>query len=367
MSSIDRGVYAPPLRDFARIDPHFSRIDSRADEPRRGPMLLMLSIAVLLAIVGVIWSTYNQGVRGRDDPPVIAALGQPYKIAPAEPGGERTEHLGVEVFNVLENAAPAAPAESELALVDPLEMTEPHVPGVEAIEDWEVVEPHDVNAASAELEPLEAVEEHADEEVVDPGLVSVEVHIPIPRLKPLQRDPADIAADSTGPRTLETAAEPASAPPPASGYTDPTRPYLAYRTPVVTTPGPDAAADPVDQGATEGAAAAAPAPADAVPPVVPVREEPAPPAAPPVVVPGSFLVQLASFRSEDAADDAWRDFRSEFRDLIGGYEPNVERADLGDRGVRFRLRIGVFADRTAATSFCDVVKARGRECLVVGL
>src|SRR5262245_14619221 len=107
MSSIDRGVYAPPLRDFARIDPHFARAGSREEETRRGGMLLMLSVAVLLALIGVIWSTYNQGVRERDEPPVISALGQPYKVAPAEPGGERTEHLGVEVFNVLENAPPS--------------------------------------------------------------------------------------------------------------------------------------------------------------------------------------------------------------------------------------------------------------------
>jgi hypothetical protein len=362
MRSIDRGVYAPPLRrDFAPIDP-------LVDEPRRGPMLLLLSVGVLLALVGVIWSTYNQGVRERDDPPVIAAQAEPYKVAPADPGGETTDYTGIQVYTVLEHAAPPVIEEEQAAF----ELAEPDelLPLAETIHDADVVEPHGVGSEPiVEAEPPEAFEEEPAEGVADAVAQAGAAESsfgPVPRLKPLRRTPADAAAEAAGPRTLES-----------SNARDPSRPYFARREPVVRTNpqgivdletvapetarglviAESAVAEAAAEAGSSDIAAATPSPADAAP-------EPAPPAAP-VHVPGSFMVQLASLRSEDAADVAWREFRSEFRDLLGGYEQNVERADLGDRGVHYRLQVGVFGDRTAASSFCDAVKARGRDCLVV--
>jgi hypothetical protein len=40
------------------------------------------------------------------------------------------------------------------------------------------------------------------------------------------------------------------------------------------------------------------------------------------------------------------------------------RADLGAKGVFFRLRIGPFASSADAKSFCDGLKTRGQDCLV---
>jgi cell division septation protein DedD len=316
---IDR-IYAPPLRRdraFATVDPH-------AGDPRRGPMLLGVAVSVLLALIGVIWSTYHQGVRegGRDAPPRIAALREPYKVAPEDPGGVATEHLGVRVFDVLEDRRHEPASESyDPALVEPELAENDHPP--EAIAEWEVVEPHGAGAG----EP--------------------EAPAPAPRLKPPVPEPEVEGGRVLGPRTLADAA-------------DPSRRYFALREPI--TP-----AEP-DAGAAEAAQAARPSPAEVAAEASP---EPAPPAAPAVPPPvenaiGSFHVQLASFRSSTAAQAGWDQFRDAFEDLLPGYAPDVARADLGDRGVHYRLRVGVFTNRAAASSFCDEVKARGRECLVVG-
>jgi hypothetical protein len=329
---IDR-IYAPPLRR----EHGFAPADAHGVESRRGTMLLGVAVSVLLALIGVIWSTYNQGVRegGRDAPPQIAALREPYKIAPDDPGGATTEHLGVRVFDVLESRRPEPAATTyEPALEEPVDEDAAAPP--EAIAEWEVVEPHGAGAGAV-----------AEGEAETSALMA-----PVPRLKPLPPEPEPVEGGraGAGPRTLADAS-------------DPSRRYFALREPV-TQNYPDA-------GAATAAEAAIPSPADvaaAIPdePVAPPT--PAIPSPPPPVenAIGSFHVQVASFRSADAAQTGWDQFRDRFEDLLPGYAPDVTRADLGDRGVRFRLRVGVFTNRAAASSFCDVVKARGQECLVVG-
>jgi cell division septation protein DedD len=83
------------------------------------------------------------------------------------------------------------------------------------------------------------------------------------------------------------------------------------------------------------------------------------------VAEGGFLVQVAALRSEAAAEAAWGQFVSDDRDLFSGAEKMVQRADLGAKGIFYRLRVGAFAERTDASSFCDALKARDKSCIVV--
>ncbi|MEM9573121.1 MAG: SPOR domain-containing protein [Pseudomonadota bacterium] len=80
---------------------------------------------------------------------------------------------------------------------------------------------------------------------------------------------------------------------------------------------------------------------------------------------GSFQVQLAALRSREAAQNAWSGFQRTAPDLFYGATLDVQRADLGSKGVFYRLRVGSFADREAAKGFCADVKATGKDCMVV--
>jgi len=80
---------------------------------------------------------------------------------------------------------------------------------------------------------------------------------------------------------------------------------------------------------------------------------------------GGFLVQVAALRSEAAAGAAWEQFVSDDGDLFTGAQKLVQRADLGAKGIFYRLRVGAFADRSDASSFCDALKARDKTCIVV--
>lgn len=80
---------------------------------------------------------------------------------------------------------------------------------------------------------------------------------------------------------------------------------------------------------------------------------------------GNYQVQLAALRSRESAQAAWTRLQTTAPDLFEGANLDVQYANLGARGVFYRLRIGAFADREAANAFCSDVKAAGKDCMVV--
>ena len=80
---------------------------------------------------------------------------------------------------------------------------------------------------------------------------------------------------------------------------------------------------------------------------------------------GTYLVQVAAFRSQEAAEAEWRKSSAEHPELYRGAGKRIQRADLGAKGVFYRLRIGAFAEKSEAAAFCDAVKAGGDNCIVV--
>ena len=80
---------------------------------------------------------------------------------------------------------------------------------------------------------------------------------------------------------------------------------------------------------------------------------------------GAFLVQIAAFRSEEAAEAAWRKASASRPDIYQGAEKHIQRADLGAKGVFYRLRVGAFAERSEAMDFCTALKSAGENCIVV--
>ncbi len=105
-----------------------------------------------------------------------------------------------------------------------------------------------------------------------------------------------------------------------------------------------------------GAAAAAAAVAEAGPPRLG--------AAPLFVANGPYVAQLAALQSEASVDQAWRRLSSRAPQLFEPARLDVERADLGPRGVYFRVRAGYFPDRANAARFCERIRQMGQDCIV---
>ena len=80
---------------------------------------------------------------------------------------------------------------------------------------------------------------------------------------------------------------------------------------------------------------------------------------------GDYVVQVASVRTAEAAQDIWNKTEIKFSDVMNSQMyADIKYADLAEKGVYYRLRVAGLADKTAASALCDTFKARGQACFV---
>ena len=82
---------------------------------------------------------------------------------------------------------------------------------------------------------------------------------------------------------------------------------------------------------------------------------------------GTHVVQVGAFRSNDEAMAQWSRMQTKLGDFLAGKGPDVEVADLGERGVYHRLRVGPFSSSDDAKTYCAGLKERGQDCLIKAL
>jgi cell division septation protein DedD len=78
-----------------------------------------------------------------------------------------------------------------------------------------------------------------------------------------------------------------------------------------------------------------------------------------------WKIQLAAVKSEQAARQEWGRMQKAHPDLLADMRLTVQRADLGDKGVFFRIQGGPLPDRTTAEDVCAELKSTKQPCLVV--
>ena len=183
---------------------------------------------------------------------------------------------------------------------------------------------------------------------VQPG---VERLLPPPET-PLE-PPAAVAPAEGAPRAV------VDMPPPAAPEAVPTVAVEAVT--------PEGAAAPVDMAApaaptavSEPAVPSAPAPAteQTAAPAAPVAAKSSAPAG------QGYLIQLSAVRTEQAAQDEWARMVKKNADVLGGLEPVIQRADLGAKGIYYRVRGGWLASRAEAKAICDELTRRNVGCII---
>ena len=75
-------------------------------------------------------------------------------------------------------------------------------------------------------------------------------------------------------------------------------------------------------------------------------------------------LQLGSLRSEDAARQEWERIKRKNSDLLGSLSATPVRAELGDKGVYYRIQAGPIADLAAAERICGELKQRNIGCIL---
>ncbi len=304
MPKFERGVYEP--NDEVRV---FDGSEDDDDvEGSRLPLLIVLALLVLAMFAGVVWLAYVNGVaKGRTETPVLAAQNGPAKIAPQNPGGAQEPYKG---FKIYEQPAPpdedaAATPAANAAAATPAPATTPA--------------PQPVTPPVAKVEAAPVV----NTEPAPPPKPAPVAATPAPKPAPVKA----VAAATPAPVKAAPVAKPATAPVPAGPATGAPR------------------------SLTELAAQPAPAPKAAAAPVK-------------AATGGAYVLQIGAYKSQADADAAWKAYKAKHAALLSGYGPDVQQADLGDKGTWYRLRIAGFSDKDAASAVCDRLKSDGGSCFL---
>ncbi len=80
---------------------------------------------------------------------------------------------------------------------------------------------------------------------------------------------------------------------------------------------------------------------------------------------GAFQVQLGAVKSKTGAQKEVRRLTRIHKSVLAGLTVKALRANLGRRGIFYRLRAGPLAGRTAAAALCAKLKALKQGCIVI--
>ncbi|HEY4343392.1 MAG TPA: SPOR domain-containing protein [Parvibaculum sp.] len=80
---------------------------------------------------------------------------------------------------------------------------------------------------------------------------------------------------------------------------------------------------------------------------------------------GRYKMQLGAFRAADIAAQAWDQISKRNGTLVATLDHSIEEADLGERGIYYRLQAGSFQTASDAKSGCAAFEASKIDCIVV--
>lgn len=297
----------------------FRTLDVRRHIAARGPLfpaLLLLGMVAVLA--AVLWYSYpreaeKQALRAV---PIIRADAGPYRIVPDDPGGMDIPYRDSTVFDTLREAQQRTGGENNSNRIENL------------LPEAEKPMPREEMFAGLKADPPEIIQEQ--QVTAEPESQADAAVEPIEITERQPMEPAAVApamAESEKEELEQKVAEVSSAPKPV--------------------------AKPRYQPEAESAARTEPAAG------IDRMTRDAPPE------PGSVYIQLGSLKSMEAAETAWKDLQRSFPSQLGELKLHVQQADLGGRGVFYRVQAGPLASGKAQ-SVCETILAeRPGGCLVV--
>ncbi len=192
----------------------------------------------------------------------------------------------------------------------------------------------------------------------DPNGAKVERLLPPPE-QPLPKPvPAPGATDTLPVQNIAPVAAPQAAPPTAAvGVATNSASQQANITGMMTSPAGAKAVPGI------GIPPLPPAqPAAQTTPGKPVPLTPVPAAA---ATTGPLRIQIAATKDEPSARAEFTRLQKAHADLLGNLSATVVKADLGDKGVFYRIQAGPIADKAQADKLCSQLKPLGIGCIVV--
>ena len=326
---------------------------------RRGRKILMAASGLVgvLALGGALAFAYKIGgdsdIAKAGKPPLIQADSRPVKVAPDSPGGKEFPHKNKKIYERLggkdgEEVVKIKPRQEDIAAAATAAVGSPD--GAQAAKPSATAPGAPRRVKTLTVRPDGTI-----------GEASPQVAAATPATPPRA---VVSAPDGTVAMTFPSA-PPAAAPAPAApAQTTAAIPGQPV-TPKIPTPAapPPAAEAPPPPAPQQQAAVSLPVQK----PQVPRAAAPSPAAAQPAAGTGTgnYVVQVAARKSQTDALAAFADIQQKYPRLLSGYRPIIKRADLGNKGVWYRLNVGPVESKQVAGSLCGKLKSAGmRSCLV---
>ena len=274
---------------------------------------LTLAMLVVMAGGAGYWFMGRSSAPAPGEIPTIKAEGATYKQKPDDPGGVDIPNQDVQVYHEIDGSADAANAK----------------PGVEHL----LPPPEEPNAKAVPVTPNAFSETDGQQPA------------PVEDLKPVAdaSSQADPILGGPPPPMATTATQPVPVAP---------VPVPVTAAPAVVAPKPQVVVTP--KPAPQSAVVAVAAPVAAPKKVMPVKAAAA----------GTTAVQLAAVNDENAALSIAKSLQVKYQSVLGNAHLHTVRADLGAKGVFYRIQSQPLSD-TDAKSICAMVKAQNGGCLLV--
>lgn len=288
--------------------------DETGEDVNRGRMVLALAVVMVLAAVSILYVVFQHGLRkgGRDGTPTIVAASGPEKAKPADPGGLEVPDQDKTVFDRVSG--------EESKRIEKL-LPEPEEP----------IDIAGLRTSSEEAEKADAagVEAAKEESILAPVEGPATRGSDKPKEKPAPKEEVVKKPDPKVEPETEVVKE-------AESIGD-----LIDSLPADTSNDIGTAVADVDRSAVNTASGAIPS-----------------------ATSGAYVVQIASVPEAGAATKVWETLLRKNRDILSTKRPDIQMADLGARGIYYRVRIGPFDSKEAAQSLCNTLKSRGQDCLL---
>ncbi|MHA1164627.1 MAG: SPOR domain-containing protein, partial [Alphaproteobacteria bacterium] len=343
---------------------------------RKGRKVLMAASGLIgiMALGGALAFAYKIGgdsdIASTGKPPLIQADNRPVKMAPAKPGGKQFPHKNKKIYERLQGeksqvAERLVPRQESVA-----------VAATAALGTAQTAEANTVK--SAPPAPVAAAPAGAPRKVktltvrpdgtIEPATPRQKVvKAPAPVIKAPAPENSGAGIAMSFPQAASTPpAAPAPAPAPPVKTAAPALPK-----PLDVTPPPAPAKPaPLQTAALPREPASAPPPVQKpkapAPQRTAARPAPAPaPASAPAASSREYVVQVAARKSQTDALAAFADLQQKYPKLLSGYRPIIKKADLGSKGVWYRLNVGPVKNKKLASSLCSSLKGAGmRSCII---
>lgn len=310
--------------------------DETAPAHRSRRRLLMIGGALVVfigaAAVGYVLVSGPSGSGPSGEPPIIRADQGPNKVVPNQPAQEQTADGQKLIYDRVGGSATTGNEQVVSSEEQPVDVSQAAQPQPRVIQTTPSGSASP--ASSGEPKRVRTLTVRAD------GTVVEDTSPPASPLPPgASAEPAGGADRADSPVALNL----------GTGGAVPTTPAPLSSTPSIVDNMPD---DPPPAPAPRVAAAPAPA------------ASPSPAASSASVPAGAYVVQIAAVRSEAEAQATWRGAQAKYG-MLANQPLSVKRADLGDRGIFYRVQAGSFGAREGAVDLCEALRAQGGNCMVV--